>query len=141
MRVAAFPDFRKLYARIIHRSRSIFAQSLPSGPYYLKIDYNYPVKEFHGRKIFMIANTNKYIGGPYIFLSIIYLVVGSVCFIWTFILLAFQRRFGKSDRELSRIDIRTPYIYDSEYESQRKHQRQRIKRIPQSNFLQSSYRL
>ncbi|KAH7646714.1 Cell cycle control protein 50A [Dermatophagoides farinae] len=141
MRVAAFPDFRKLYARIIHRPRSTFARSLPSGPYYLKIDYNYPVKEFRGRKIFMLANTNKYIGGPYAFLSIIYLVVGCVCFVWTCILFAFQRRFGKSDRELSRIDVRTPYLYDSEYESQRKYQRQKIKRQHQYKRQQPNFEL
>ncbi|XP_075678394.1 cell cycle control protein 50B-like isoform X1 [Dermatophagoides pteronyssinus] len=131
MRAAAFPDFRKLYARIVHHPRSTFSKSLPSGTYYLKIDYNYPVKEFGGRKIFWLANTNKYIGGPYLFLSIIYLVVGCVCFVWTFILFAFQRRFGKTDRELSRIDIRTPYLYDTKYENERKHQRQKIKRQQQ----------
>ena len=89
----------------------------------------------------MLDNTNKYSGGPYAFLSIIYLVVGCVCFVWTCILFAFQRRFGKSDRELSRIDVRTPYLYDSEYESQRKYQRQKIKRQHQYKRQQPNFEL
>lgn len=40
MRVAAFPDFWKLYARVNHAQIRSFAQHLPSGQFYLKINYS-----------------------------------------------------------------------------------------------------
>ena len=40
MRVAAFPDFWKLYARVDHQKVKSFAQLIPNGQYYLKINYS-----------------------------------------------------------------------------------------------------
>jgi hypothetical protein len=40
MRTAAFPQFRKLYARVDHQIGSLFAKSLPNGHYFLEIDYS-----------------------------------------------------------------------------------------------------
>lgn len=41
MRVAAFPEFRKLYAQVAHdHGQPLFKQSLPRGAYYLKVDYS-----------------------------------------------------------------------------------------------------
>lgn len=40
MRTAAFPSFRKLYARINHSSSANFHFSLPKGAYKLKIEYS-----------------------------------------------------------------------------------------------------
>lgn len=39
LRTSAFPDFWKLYARVSHKV-SPFREGLPSGQYYLKIDYS-----------------------------------------------------------------------------------------------------
>jgi len=43
MRVAALPNFRKLYRKINHSSNDIFKDGLPSGNYFLRIEYNFEV--------------------------------------------------------------------------------------------------
>ncbi len=40
LRTAAFPDFRKLYARVNHLIGSVYEKSLPNGHYFLEIDYS-----------------------------------------------------------------------------------------------------
>nr|XP_018672927.1 cell cycle control protein 50A [Ciona intestinalis] len=73
MRTAAFPKFRKLYGRLVNTN-------LPSGTYSLKINYNYPVTAFGGRKRFIISTTS-WMGGKNNFLGIAYIVVGCCSFV------------------------------------------------------------
>ena len=40
LRTAAFPQFRKLYARVNHLIGSVYEKSLPKGHYFLEIDYS-----------------------------------------------------------------------------------------------------
>ena len=40
MRVAAFPNFRKLYRKLSHRKNTTFADGLPAGNYKLTIQYS-----------------------------------------------------------------------------------------------------
>ncbi len=40
MRVAAFPDFWKLYGRVDHTKTNLLASKIPKGQYYLKINYS-----------------------------------------------------------------------------------------------------
>lgn len=74
MKPAALPKFRKNY-RTLNRS-SIFANGLIKGTYLLKINFNYPVKDFNGGKRFIIALDG--IRGPKNnFLAIAYIAFGS----------------------------------------------------------------
>ncbi|KAJ7312028.1 hypothetical protein JRQ81_006358, partial [Phrynocephalus forsythii] len=75
MRIAALPNFRKLYA-CIHQGNSSVA--LPRGKYHLNITYNYPVLAFKGTKK-VIFSTLSWMGGKNPFLGIAYIVVGSAC--------------------------------------------------------------
>lgn len=72
MRVAAFPNFRKLWGRI--------ETSLEPGDYTLTIENNFPVGSFDGSKKVVLSTANAF-GGKNTFLSIAYLVVGSLCFL------------------------------------------------------------
>ena len=40
MRVSAFPEFWKLYARVEHDKKKPFFYMIPRGQYYLKINYS-----------------------------------------------------------------------------------------------------
>lgn len=72
MRVAALPNFRKLWGRI--------TQNLPSGTYYFNIANKYDVSAFGGTKTLVLSTANAF-GGRNQFLAISYLVVGGICFI------------------------------------------------------------
>ncbi|KAI7685355.1 Cell cycle control protein 50A, partial [Sarcoptes scabiei] len=110
MRVAAFPNFHKLFGRIRHDSNP-FKRSLPRGFYYLRIEYNYPVKEFNGRKSILIANTNPLIGRQYNFLSILYLTIGTIGILSTLVMIWIDRNLSIKIDEVIEIDEMTPYFF------------------------------
>lgn len=70
MRPAGLPNFRKLYGRI--------KKNVSPGTYKVIIDNNYPVKDFEGKKHFVISTVNAF-GGKNYFLGISYIVVGGLC--------------------------------------------------------------
>jgi hypothetical protein len=79
MRIASLPSFRKVWARINN--------NLPSGNYSVQIvnsnyisikDYN--VNQFGSTKSLVISTSNIF-GSKNTFLSIMYLVMGSICFV------------------------------------------------------------
>ena len=72
MRVAAFPNFRKLWGRI--------EQDLEPGEYTVIVNNNFPVREFDGGKKVVLSTANAF-GGKNTFLAVAYLVVGGVCFV------------------------------------------------------------
>ena len=67
MRVAAFPNFRKLWGRIQGK--------MTKGNYVLKVNNNYNVTDFNGKKKVVISNANEF-GGNNDFLAICYLTFG-----------------------------------------------------------------
>jgi hypothetical protein len=75
MRVAALPNFRKPYARVVHQSNTAFQNGLPEGQYLLKINYAYPVTGFNGTKRFILS-TKSWLGGKNTALGLLYIVVG-----------------------------------------------------------------
>jgi LEM3 (ligand-effect modulator 3) family / CDC50 family len=93
MRTAALPSFRKLYRRIDH-SKTYFADGLHKGNYTLNVDYTYSVKEFSGRKKFILSTTSL-LGGKNPFLGVAYIVVGSVCLLIGIILLFIHIKCSK----------------------------------------------
>lgn len=90
MRTAALPTFRKLY-RLIEKNEKPFA--LEPGNYSLKVEYNYPVLSFDGRKR-MILSTISWMGGKNPFLGIAYITVGSICFFLGVVLLIIHHKYG-----------------------------------------------
>jgi hypothetical protein len=83
MRTAGLPNFRKLWGRI--------DQDLAPGTYSMEIVSNWPVTSFEGTKSWVISNTNEF-GGKNTFLSICYMVSGSLCIL---IGVVFGTAFGK----------------------------------------------
>jgi len=98
MRVAAFPTFRKLYRKLDTSSQvnKNYQDGLIIGEYTLKIDYNYPVKSFGGKKKFIIT-TASWIGGKNSFLGTCYTVVGALCLVFGFVFLFIHKKHNKGN--------------------------------------------
>ncbi|CAN0223565.1 cell cycle control protein 50A-like [Lampetra fluviatilis] len=89
MRTAALPTFRKLYRRV-----NMTDNGLPAGSYLLKVDYNFPVMSFGGRKR-MILSTTSWMGGKNPFLGIAYITVGTICFVLGIVLFIIHQKYSK----------------------------------------------
>eukprot|EP00041_Stephanoeca_diplocostata_P011810 m.195568 g.195568 ORF g.195568 m.195568 type:complete len:408 (-) comp18679_c0_seq3:175-1398(-) len=87
MRVAALPDFRKLW-RIVESGGFDY-----DGDYTFKIDYNFPVADFGGRKKIILTTTNA-IGGDNTFLPGCYLAVGILSVLSAAVFFVVQQQGG-----------------------------------------------
>jgi len=92
MRTAALPNFRKPYRKLV-RSGS-YADGLPAGKYTLVVNNIYPVSQFNGTKSFIISTTS-WTGGKNPFLGIAYIVVGSICALFTVLFTFIHFKFGR----------------------------------------------
>jgi hypothetical protein len=87
MRTAGLPNFRKLYGRL---------ENLKAGYYYLKINNQFNVKPFDGKKSFVLSTTNM-LGGKNYFLAFCYIGLGTLCMIFAFIFcFAYMKRRGQN---------------------------------------------
>ena len=80
MRSAAFSNFRKLYGRL-DRTVVRYRNGLPSGSYTIRINYNYPVSAFGGKKRFVISTSSWMGRNKNDFLGIAYACVGLLCLV------------------------------------------------------------
>jgi hypothetical protein len=78
MRPAGLPNFRKLWGRI--------RDDLPEGEYTVKIEDNFKVSAFKGRKHIVLSTVNAF-GGKNTFLGVSYVVVGGICIVLALIFL------------------------------------------------------
>ncbi|XP_063806529.1 cell cycle control protein 50C-like [Pseudophryne corroboree] len=96
MRVAALPNFRKLYRRLSRVQQ--FSDGLPAGNYSYIIDYNFPVSKFGGKK-HVILTTLSWCGGSNMFLGIAYTVTGAAIILTAFVMLAVFLKKRKPKRK------------------------------------------
>lgn len=74
MRTAALPTFRKAWGKV--------DTDIKAGTrLMIYVEHNFPVKEFYGRKAFVMS-TASVVGGRNAFLGIAYVVVGAACLIF-----------------------------------------------------------
>ncbi|XP_065072160.1 cell cycle control protein 50C-like isoform X2 [Rhopilema esculentum] len=102
MRTAAFPSFRKLHRRIIHVGAH-FEKGLPKGNYRMDIKYNYPVKDFKGKKYFVLT-TASWLGGKNSFLGVCYLTIGIISFISSFLATVMHMKSRTRTQKVGSID-------------------------------------
>ncbi|KAG8590725.1 hypothetical protein GDO81_006866 [Engystomops pustulosus] len=98
MRVAALPNFRKLYRRVARLQE--FSDGLPAGNYSIFIDYNFPVSKFGGKK-HAILSTLSWCGGNNMFLGIAYTVTGAAIILTAFAMLAVHLKKQKPKKTFS----------------------------------------
>lgn len=109
MRFAPFGIFRKLYGRVDHQQTKTmpnkyaadyyFSKTLSNGTYLLKINYNYPVADFGGKKSIIISNTT-WMGGKSPFLAYLFIFTSIVCFCVLVVFFFIDRKFGKLSDEV-----------------------------------------
>ncbi|CAH2219562.1 cell cycle control 50C-like [Pelobates cultripes] len=99
MRVAALPNFRKLYRRVSLVQE--FSNGLPAGNYSYTIEYNFPVSRFSGQKHVILA-TLSWCGGSNMFLGIAYTVTGALVILTAFVMLAVHLKNKKQRKTFSR---------------------------------------
>uniref|UniRef100_A0A8C5LPM1 Cell cycle control protein n=1 Tax=Leptobrachium leishanense TaxID=445787 RepID=A0A8C5LPM1_9ANUR len=99
MRVAALPNFRKLYRRLSRIQE--FTKGLPAGNYSCNIVYNFPVSKFHGKKHFILS-TLSWCGGSNKFLGIAYTVTGALIILTAFVMLAVHLKKKEQKKSYSK---------------------------------------
>ena len=108
MQVAAFPNFRKKYARVMD------GVSL-HGNYTLTIQYNYPVSYnvIEGRKTFIVTNVG-WMGRKNVFLGVAYVLLGLICILLSIVSAILQ--YSAVKQVISATQVRTDYKepYDNE---------------------------
>eukprot|EP00041_Stephanoeca_diplocostata_P024456 m.620182 g.620182 ORF g.620182 m.620182 type:complete len:423 (+) comp22532_c0_seq2:205-1473(+) len=85
MRTALNKNFRKLWRRI--------PDGVTDGEYVARIDYNFPVSSFDGKKHFMLGTTTAF-GGKRQTLPVLYLVMGIFCIVAGFAFIFMQHCGG-----------------------------------------------
>ena len=90
----------------------MFFSSRITKPDEKKIDTDYPVTEFGGRKNVLLSNTNRILGNSYEFLGIVYLVVGIIVGVTGFAMLILYYEYGVSKEESFDFTIKTPYFFE-----------------------------
>ena len=100
MRPSPFADFRKLYGRI--------NETLDKGNYTIKIKKRYSNIEPKSKieKYFVLTTLNKF-GGKNCFLSITYIVFGSVCILLTITVIIYDKIYTSRKRSTRQVRQRT----------------------------------
>lgn len=104
MRTAGLPNFRKLWGKLstctglTGDTASCVQQDLEEGSYEVKIQNNYDVSSFSGKKYFVLSTTNM-LGGQNYFLAICYIVVGALCIVFAIIFFVAYMRKQKLTNE------------------------------------------
>jgi len=91
MRTAGLPNFRKLWGKLNTCTGLATDDTctpkdvdLEKGQYIIRIQNNYDVSSFLGKKYFVLSTTNM-LGGQNYFLAICYIVVGALCIVFAII--------------------------------------------------------